>query len=216
VLFLMLALPAETLLLRAVQTPTQDAAIRQWAASLDAASLQAAGDEIQRYPFAYRQAIMAASTPERRSTIWRQHLSAFVSVHPELDAATVDAIGAAAALATPEYLSDPTAEARAQVHAVADQIVARLGRGEAEYLLHDLGPKDGTFSSFVPLSMKIEGRLRAIFTLQAVTDACDCAQSWGCSDWRFNCVNWTQCSTTTGWPQCGWLWEDPCDGGCAY
>lgn len=216
VLFLLLALPAETMLLRAVQTTSQDAAIQQWGAELDQRSLLAAGDQIQNYPFKYRQSIMAASTPERRSDIWRRHLMTYLKAHPELDVTAVNAINAAAALATPEYLSEPTPDTRAQVRAVADQIVAQLGRDQAEYLLYYLGPKDGTFASFEPMAMKIENRLRDLFALRAAGQSCDCAQNWGCSDWRYSCVNWTSCSQGNGWPQCGWFWEETCDGGCVW
>jgi hypothetical protein len=214
-LVLLLALPAETMLLHAVRVPTQDAAIQDWAMSMDQQSLALAGDQIQGYPFKYRQSIMRASTPERRSEIWRRHLLMYVKAHPELDAGAVTAINAASALATPEYLSEPTPEARAQVHAVADQIVSQLGRAEAEYLLFDLGPKEGTFISLEPTAMRIENKLRDLFTLHAATQSCDCAAYFGCPDWRDACVNWTHCSVPNGWPQCGWLWEDPCDGGCA-
>ena len=214
ILFFLLALPAETMLLRAVQTPTQEAAIQDWGVSLDSKTLVVAGDQIQNYPFKYRQSIMRASTPERRAAIWRRHLQVYIQAHPELDVAAVNAINTASALATPEYLSDPTADARARVHAVADQIVSLLGRDQAEYLLFDLGPKDGTFASSEPLAMKIENKLRDMFTLKAFNQQCDCAQSFGCSYWREACVSWSQCSMGNGWPQCGWLWEDPCDGGC--
>ncbi|MEO8480981.1 MAG: bacteriocin fulvocin C-related protein [Acidobacteriota bacterium] len=214
VLFFLLALPAETMLLRAVQTPTQEVAIQQWGTSLDDKSLAVAGDQIQRYPFKYRQSIMAASTPQRRSDIWRRHLMTYLKAHQELDLTTVNAINAAAALATPEYLSEPTSETRAQVHVVADQIVSLLGRDQAEYLLFYLGPKDGTFASFEPMAMKIENKLRDMFTLQAFSQQCDCAQNWGCPDWRYACVNWSQCAMGNGWPQCGWFWEETCDGGC--
>lgn len=216
VLFFLLALPAETMLLRAVQTPTEEDAIQQWGATLDQDSLAIAGDQIQNYPFAYRKSIMAASTPQRRSDIWRRHLQTYLKANAQLDVTAVNAINAIAALATPEYLSEPTPDTRAQVHVVADQIVALLGRDQAEYLLFYLGPKDGTFASFEPMSMKIENKLRSLFTLKAFNQQCDCSMNWGCADWRYNCVNWTNCSQGNGWPQCGWLWEDPCDGGCAY
>jgi hypothetical protein len=214
VLFAILALPAETLLLRAVQTPNQDAAIQAWADNLKPADADAIGDQIQLYPFQYRKAIMRAATPERRSEIWRAHMKAYVQVHRELDAAAVDAINAAAALASAENLSEPTTESRAAIHAIADQIVNVLGRDQADYLLFYLGPKDGTFASFEPLAMRLTNKVRDLFTLQAFANICDCALSWGCMEWRQSCVTWSGCSQTQGWPQCGWLWNDPCDGGC--
>jgi hypothetical protein len=57
--------------------------------------------------------------------------------------------------------------------------------------------------------------VRSVFTLEAFSGTCDCAMYFGCSaNYRESCVNWTGCSTDSGWPGCGWLWADPCDGGC--
>jgi hypothetical protein len=215
VLVAALTLPAEAILLRAISTPDQSVAIQNWAAAMDAASLNEAATRIQVYPFKYRQAIMRQLSPERRSAVWRQHMRTYIAQHPNLDPAAVDAINAAAELASPSYLDEPTASAREALHAAADRIVSLLGREEAEYLLFYLGPKDGTFASFEPLAMKITNTVREMFTLHAFVDRCDCALYWGCADWRTSCQNWTHCSQDPGWPQCGWLWEDPCDGGCA-
>jgi hypothetical protein len=214
VLVAALTLPAETILVRAITTPDQSVAIQNWAAALDTASLTDSVARIQTFPFKYRQALMRQLTPEGRSSVWRRHMQAYIQQHPNLDPAAVDAINAVAALASPSYLDEPTAEQRDNVHAAADRIVSLLGRDEAEYLMFYLGPKDGTFASFEPLAMKITNKVRDMFTLRAFQDRCDCAQYFGCMDWRSSCVNWSGCSQDPGWPQCGWLWEDPCDGGC--
>jgi len=215
VLLTILALPAETLLLRAVQTPSEEVAIQDWAEAMSPATAEAVTDQIQLYPFKYRKAVMRAASPERRSQIWQAHMKAYIQAHKELDSAAVDAINAAAALASPENLGEPTAESRAAIHVVAEQIVNLLGRDQADYLLFYLGPKDGTFATFEPLAMRIENKVRALFTLQAAQGDCDCVQYWGCMDWRASCVTWTTCQQTQGWPQCGWLWLDACDGACA-
>jgi hypothetical protein len=215
VLVALLTLPAETMLVRAIQTPSETDAVQSWAGSLDQASLQTAASQIQLYSFEYRRAIMGALTVKDRSDVWRRHLAAYLQAHPQLDAAAVDAIKSAWAMAGPEYFDGPTPEARESLHAVASQIEALLGRDQAEYLLYYLGPKDGTFASFEPMSMRITNALRNMFTLKAFHGTCDCAMYWGCSDWRYQCVNWLSCTQDSGWPQCGWLWEDPCDGACA-
>ena len=63
VLVLLLTLPAETMLLRALAAPTQDVAVQNWAVSLSPTSLQAAANQIQMYPFAYRKAILKQRPP---------------------------------------------------------------------------------------------------------------------------------------------------------
>ena len=120
-----------------------------------------------------------------------------------------------AAVATPAFFDQPTEDGRQTVRAMADQIVAALGRDEAEYLLFYLGPKDGTFASFEPLSMKIENKIRDLVTLHAFDQWCNCAMYWGCSDWRYYCSTSTYCQEPSGYPLCGWLFMDRCDGGCA-
>jgi hypothetical protein len=215
VLVALLTVPVETILLRAVQSTDDTTAIQTWADSLDQTDLQTAASQIQIYPFQYRRAIMLDLTSKGRSAVWRRHLQTYLQTHTALDPAAVDAINAASALASPDYFEGPTADARAQLHAVASQIESLLGRDQAEYLLYYLGPKDGTFASFEPVSMRIERTIRGLFTMKAQSGTCDCSLAWGCPDWRASCLNTISCQQPTGW-QCGWLWSDPCDGDCGY
>jgi hypothetical protein len=216
VLVAALTLPAETILLRAITTPGQDDAIVGWAAGLSQSNLATAASQIEIYPFKYRKAIMRALPVAERASVWRGHVLNYLKTHPQLDEEAVNAVTTAADLITPEYFEQPTTETRAAVHAAADHLVALLGRDQAEYLLYDLGPKDGTFASFEPWQVRLTNTVRGMFALQAGSGICDCAMYYGCADWRFNCVNWTNCSEPNGWPLCGWLFNDPCDGGCAY
>src|SRR6187401_1886451 len=77
-LVLALTLPAETILLKALQSPTDAEAIQAWASDLDSAQLATAASRIQTYPFAYRKEILRALTPEQRSGVWRSHIAAYI------------------------------------------------------------------------------------------------------------------------------------------
>lgn len=214
VLLAALTLPAESILLRAITTPDQKEAIQKWAAELSEADLQEAARTIQTYPFAYRRAIMTVLTPADRAIVWRDHLLAYIPAHPELDGGTVALIGTAAAISTPEVFTEPTPEARASLHAVADQLIASIGREQTDYLLYRLGPPDGPSASAEPLQMRWSNAVRGWFSVLARVTPCDCAMYWGCGNAR--CSQQEQCAQENGWPQCGWFWMDPCDGLCIY
>lgn len=214
VLFVALTLPAETILLRALVTPQPQQAVKDWVSDLDAAQLAGAAGQIQSYPLLYRREFMRRLTPEGRSSVWRGHLSTYLQVHPELDAATAGTITTASGVLSPQFFADPTDERRASLHAVAAQIEAALGREEAEYLLYRLGPRDGTFASFEPFAMYLSNKVRGMFLMDAARLSCDCNTYWGCYTSETGCSSELSCSTDNQWPMCGWAWSDPCNGVC--
>ena len=217
VLVLGLMLPAETILLRALVTPQQEQAVREWVVDLTEPEFASAVGKIQHYPLLYRRQLMGRLTPEGRSQVWRGHLQAYLAAHPELDAVNAGLISSASTVLSAEFFADATEERRASLHAVASQIEAALGREEAEYLLYRLGPRDGTFASFEPLAMFLTNKVRGLVQANATTAAqCECATYWGCYDSSTSCSQAISCSTDNWWPMCGWAWSDPCDGLCIY
>ena len=213
-LVLALTLPAESILLKALQEPDSQQAVQDWASSLDGSSLAVASDRIQAYPFAYRKGIMRALAPDRRAAVWQAHIGRYIKGHPELDATAIAVLRAAQSAATPEALSQPTAKTRASIHAVAEQVVALLGKRTAEYLMFRLGPADGTFASAEPLSMKLAERVRGVFRLMAASPDCDCNLYFGCQAAGADCMSQIYCNVDDWWPACGWFWSDTCDGLC--
>jgi hypothetical protein len=212
---LLLTLPTETILLKALTTPNPKQAAQQWVQSLTPSQLSSAASSIQAYPFVYRRAIMAALSPAMQSWVWQSYLESYLAANPNLDANTVSELQAAIALMTPDLLSRTATEAeRTQIHAIAAEVTASLGTQTALDLLYRLGPPDGTFASSEPVSEKIADFLRRSFTLYAGSSSCDCNTGWGC-DGGGSCPSGTGCSVITSWPACGWLWEDPCDGQCS-
>ena len=211
---MLLTLPTETILLKALGTPNTKQAAQQWVQSLTQSQVSSAADSIQSYPFEYRRAIMTALPPGLRSKVWQNYLETYLASNPNLDAATASALQSAIALVTPDLLSrSPTDAERGQIHAIAAQVTASLGTDIALDLLYRLGPADGTFSSAEPMTEKLADVLRRSFTLYADAGDCECNTGWGCSGVNY-CSNATGCNTVTSWPACGWLWEDPCDGQC--
>lgn len=214
VFVLALTLPAETILLQAIQSPTDSAAAERWVAGLDATSVQRAADDIQSYPFVYRKEIMRALPPAKRSAVWRDHIATYIRQHPELDAAAVTTMNAAIAAVTPNALSDKVTSAeRNAVRAVGEQLQGMLGEDTAKYLLYYLGPRDMTFASAEPLTLKVASYLRNHFVTFAQSDNCDCQAWFGC-DGNLWCEENIYCNADTAWPMCGFAWNWQCDAIC--
>jgi hypothetical protein len=215
VLVVALTIPAETILLRALQTPSDQVAAERWVSSLSADEIDAAAGAIQTYPFAYRRQLMAALTPTRRSEVWRGHVAGYISAHPELSTDVVIALEAARSALTAKALSDPSIAERESLHATAEQLETLLGREEATYVAHYLGPRDGTFASAEPIGMKLASFVRNHFSVLAADYDCECAVSFGCDDlYTTECTDEEACDSSPGWPQCGWWWQTTCDGLC--
>lgn len=210
-----LTLPAEVILLRAIATPDRTQAIQEWGASLSSDQLSAAGSQIESYPFEYRRSIFRAMTPAQRAQTWRAHIARYAKAHPELDSQAQDLLRSAQSALTAQLLSQPTAADRASIHAVADQIVATLGKDVADELLYYVGKKDTSTASAEPVMMRLTNYVRDQVTLFAASPTCDCAMSWGCQSWSQHCTQVAYCDVTDSWPACGWAWSEACDGLCA-
>jgi len=149
--------------------------------------------------------------------VWREHIRRYMRERPNLSADAVPVLEAALAMSTPETFSGGLSSAeREERRLVAEQVVAVVGQEDAEYLLHDLGPKDGTFASLEPLRQKLANALRAQVAVLAREELCDCATYYGCYTGGYShCENsQVYCEETDEWPACGWWWGDPCDGLC--
>lgn len=215
VLILAFTLPAETILLKALQAPTDSAAVEQWASSLDSAELATAAASIESYPSAYRKQIMSKLSPAGRAGVWRAHIDKYVAEHKELSGSVLDALKAAKSALTDNVLG-PRGSATEQeaLKATAVQLESLLGREEATVIAAELGPKDGTFASREPLSMKLASFVRNTVSVSARALTCDCNLDWGCTSYTNYCDNPYNCQTFETWPRCGWWWNEPCDGNC--
>ncbi len=211
-----LTLPVEIVLLEALATPEEEAAVYEWVASLSTQELDLVADQVSFYPEAYRKEVMRALRPERRSEVWRDHIKTYVAERPWLSADVIPVLEAAIALATPQALSSPSEADRAQIRLVAEQVENLLGREEAEYLLYRLGPRDEfQIASAEPLRMRLGNFVRGLMVAEARIAGCSCALSWGCDGYSTHCSSLLECEPDEEWPMCGWMWEEPCDGRCA-
>lgn len=211
---LLLALPTETILLKALTTPNQKAAAQQYVQSLTQTQLWTAANAIESYPFAYRRAIMAALPSDAQAVVWQNHIQSYLTANPGTDPLTANALQSAIALMTPTFFSTPATDAEiSQIQAIADQVTTSLGIDTAKNLLYYLGPPDGTFTSSEPLTEKIAEAVRHWMAVYAQGQECDCNLGWGCDSGQ-KCSGSTGCSPYGQWPACGWLWESQCNGGC--
>ena len=212
---LALTVPAETILLKALQSPDDADAARQWVASLDSVELNEASGKVTGYSFVYRREIMRALPAEQRAATWRNHFRKYVQAHPELSGPERDVLAAAEAAATAQAISNPTADERASLKALADQMVAVLGQEAAEYLLVWMGPRETSFaSSLEPLTLKLASAVRGSFSLLAQSPSCDCDLEFGCYGYWEHCMSEPYCDPDLNYPMCGWWWNDPCNGVC--
>jgi hypothetical protein len=208
-----LTLPIETILLRA-GTVSTDQAASSWATALTADQAASYSSVVQSLPFEYRRALMTVLPPSARARVWNAHIKRYIAAHPELDSQTISLLNAAAALATPDTFSQPTADTSEQVSAIASQIVMLLGAGEADYLFYRLGPKDATLTGALPIGEKLADFIRSQFVVQASREDCDCHVDFGC-DAPSHCQGNVDCNKSDGtWPECGWFWSQQCDGLC--
>jgi hypothetical protein len=212
-LAVVLTVPLETILLQAISTPDARRAVQEWVEGLSPQGLEAAANQIQGYPLAYRREIMRALPPSQRTAVWRRHLAAYRQAHPGLAPAVVSLIESASALITPQIFVAASSSDREELSRVADQLTAALGRGEAEFLLYRLGPPDGTFASLEPFSERLANWVRNRVVAFARSEDCDCSTDWGCG-LGLRCKG-GGCAIDDDWPMCGWLWTETCDGTCA-
>lgn len=209
-----LTIPAETILLNALQTPDPQSAVRTWVASLSSEDLWTVSTQVSEYPFAYRREIMHALPPFVRAFVWQRHIRTYIYLHPDLDPGTVALLNAMISEITPQAMSNPSVDTIHDVGTLGLQIKAALGADQTDYLLYRLGAKDGTFASIEPLSQRLANVVRRTFIAmaEAPTD-CDCNIDWGCG--MGTCKDGTGCTADDDWPMCGLLWLSTCDGKCS-
>jgi hypothetical protein len=216
VIVLALTLPAEVVLLNALQTPDDQTAAAEWTAALDSASLTAAASDLDAYPFVYRREIMRSLAPDDRAAAWRGHIQRYMAQRGPLSEAAVIALKEAQAALTGRALSDrATANDLDRLDAAARQIEAVLGRDDALYIAHDLGPKTmGALAGAQPMLHKLASLVRSQFMVLARLEDCDCADDFGCGYYTAYCSTSAACDTDDSWPMCGYWWNTPCNGLC--
>ena len=216
VLMVAMLLPAEVVLLRALQAPSDEVAADQWVTDLGGASLDAAADSIQSYSLSYRRAIMARLSPSRRARVWREHIDQYISGHPGLDRAALNALKAGQAALTSTALGEKaTLAERAALEDAGKQIDAALGEQEADYITRDLGPRTTSLAGGEPVLDKLASFVRNQFILLARLDSCECAADRDCGYYVAYCTTSVGCETDGDWPMCGYWWNSPCNGLCA-
>ena len=213
VVAMILTLPVETILLRAISTPSTLDGVRAWVAALAADQLEGAADQIQAYPFLYRREIARALPAPLRARMWTRHISAYKDTHPGLNPAAVELFDEALALVTPTFFTSPTSDERAHAKKIGDELAGLIGREEAEFVLYRLGPRDGLFASRVPMTERAVNWVRRMIVVFANAEDCDCSSDWGCGT-SGNCRTGVGCTPDDSWPACGWLWSETCDGLC--
>lgn len=210
----LLTIPAEILLLRALAVPDQKQAIREWATSLGPDRLSVEVARLHAYPVLYRREMLRAASPDLRSKVIRAHFDSYLQSRPGLDVNAVSLITTLRSMLAPHMFDTPTDAQKDEVRGVANQVAALIGEDEAVYLMERFGPPDGTFASFEPTAMYLTNKIRGMFVAAAQGFECDCSMDRGCYSFASSCSYESGCSPYFGWPGCGYLLQDPCYGGC--
>jgi hypothetical protein len=217
VLMVAMMLPAEVVLLKALQTPNDKVAANEWVADLDGQSIDSAASSIQSYSLPYRRAIMGALSPARRASVWRRHIDQYLATQHGLDAAAVSALRAAQGALTPTVLGENgTAAERQALEDAGRQIEGVLGEEAADYITRHLGRKDASLANAEPLLDKLANFVRNQFILAARLDQCDCAGDRDCGYYVSYCDTSYPCQSDSSWPMCGYWWNTPCNGMCSF
>jgi hypothetical protein len=98
-------------------------------------------EELARYPVPFRKAIVGAVRPEVRVSLWREHLSSFLSsdigLTAEQQALVRDAIEE-----LPEIVGVVSQEGQASLRTLDERIRSLLTRGLAFQIFGSLGPAE--------------------------------------------------------------------------
>ncbi|MCC7043404.1 MAG: bacteriocin fulvocin C-related protein [Acidobacteria bacterium] len=213
-LVVLLTVPAEILLLRALAVPDQKEAVREWAMSLGPDRLPVEVARLQAYPVLYRRELLRAASPDLRAATLRAHFDAYLQSRPGLDVNTVSLIVTLRSMLTPEMFDNPTSAQKQELEGTATQVAALLGQEEALNLMGRFGPADGTFASFEPTAMYLTNKVRGLFVALTQGYECDCTMDQGCYSFGSSCNTQGVCSAGTGWPQCGYMGWTECTGVC--
>jgi hypothetical protein len=218
----LVTLPAEALLLPVARTPSPREAAIEWATAMTQDDLQAAAVQIESYPVLYRRALMAALTPDDRSTVWRDHFRRYIAAHPELTTSQIALIEDAIALASADtFVPGVSADRKAAIGKLYDEARSLLGGAAANELFVTLGPKTSAMASALPILERLANQLRT-WRVYARTesDACNCNTeidtcdpephpSLVCSELYAG-----ECEMDLEWPMCGPFWCWACNGWC--
>ncbi|SDO96987.1 hypothetical protein SAMN04487905_101286 [Actinopolyspora xinjiangensis] len=117
------------------------AAARRWVEA-NANNLPTTYDEIIAYPMAYRRAIYAKLSPERRSEFWSRHLRRYRTENPEVTTEQKQVLDEAAAVAANPRNFESRDEPTRAVRNLEENAKAAFGKDESGRVIATLGPAE--------------------------------------------------------------------------
>jgi hypothetical protein len=215
----LIALPAEALLFPIARTPDPTLAALEWADAQPLENLRTASRHIDRYPAAYRRAIMSELTPADRSTAWRHHFEQYLESRPNLSSEQVAVVREAIELASPDAFSPlVAADHRERIGQLYTKAIDVLGKQDAGELFVTMGPRVLAKGNALPLRERIANSIRGWRVASAEYPDCNCNIEIDTCDlvpdpWLQCSENYT-CIFDLDWPMCGPLWSWACTGWC--
>lgn len=174
-----------------------------WAQRLSSDDLTAALEDIDRYPVAFRWALMQAASPKQRGAVWNRVAQEYLTRKGSL-------VGPDVRSALREFMTTRTdiqhglAGSAAIEVAARERLLALVGGDDFDELAVYAGPLTSSPESWraLPLRVRLEGFIRSLGVVRA-TENCDCSGAEDCSEPK----SW--CGPSGG---C-WVKFDQCHGG---
>ncbi|ASU77454.1 hypothetical protein CDG81_03070 [Actinopolyspora erythraea] len=171
------------------------AAAQRWVEA-NANNLPAQYDELVGYPMAYRRAIYAKSSPERKARFWSDHLRRYRTENPDLSTEQRAALDEAEAVAANSVHFTPENAPTRAIENVDRRMRDAFGRDEAGRVIAALGPAERRPS-------------------EAAQPSCECTnKSEYCPDRHYCQYKSQNCSFVD--KGCGTFWAYVCNGLCEY
>jgi hypothetical protein len=206
--------PAQ-LVMTVVLRAGQQAPAVAWASGLSKAQRLEAAARIEQYPREYRLELMKVMEPTDRAETWRGLFDRYVDAHSSLSATQRLALSRARDFLTPDLFTGRRATdvEKAHLDKITAELIRELGREDAAWLLHGLGPATVSMTA-LPWTVRLVQWVRDSETVSA-QGACSCSQD---SDWCDNpsYCGASMCEVRHPWPACGTLLMYDCNGACWY
>ena len=211
-----LALPAESILLQAIATPsTEDRPCATWAQSLSPDDLLRRRRRDSVVPGAVPKGDHArlVATTARRDLA--QSHPELIDTNPHLSSDAMPVLEAAIRLITPTLFIQvrrQTAQGR-RAHRRSDFGHSRPRRGGVSFLPPRTARRADRQHRAAGHAAD-ELRPRMLIVVLANAEDCDCSSEWGCDGYGGTCRTSVRCNVDSEWPSCGWLWNEDCNGLC--
>lgn len=184
----------------------------RWVKSLPAQQVNDMAAHIEKYPLAYRRAILAALPAASQAAVWQRAIANYETAHATMPYEESAVLEDVRELAVTETFAKRQPETLAKARALALAVRKTLGKEAELEIFYYAGPLTSSESA-LPLRVRARQFIRSTFSVVAAQGDCNCNHV----DYSTDCNGWL-CSQLTGcnfsYFGCGIWYEEACDGYC--